>query len=473
MIHNFVITRPGARLKVVAAALELGADGPGRNFVPALLDVLWSTPALNPGQSAVLRFNAPSEEGVYPYVCTFPGHGFAMFGAMYVTRGPLPPLAADRNIPPEAAVAAGKPRPGDGLLVVKDRPVISRTFLPDCGPAAIAVGMPGGQSYCFDAALCQLRYAWRGAFLDNTDQWRSKGDMWSQVLGRIYYRAPDQPWLRLGRPDHLPVVRWRGYRLRSGSPEFDFELDGHPVREWVQPRPAGDGLEITYSLASLDVALYLKVDPAGGAAFSASAGNWTDGTLQLRPSEAARFMIDLVERPKVEPLRYWSMNDTLWRSADVDPPPGVIGRGFAPGGEEEKRRTLWSGVEASDLRDGATLACWVRLRGDAAFTQAQPLFAAAGAILLAPPWRDRAWHHLAGVYPSGSGPGRLYVDGVEEKDGLAPLPPSFADLEIGSVGGRYLDGTLDEVRIYDRALDAGAVARLYRQEAEKGKLSPP
>src|SRR5688572_16417898 len=63
MMHNLVITRPGARMKVVEAALALGADGPARNFVPATDLVLWSTAVINPGGSTQLSFTAPREEG--------------------------------------------------------------------------------------------------------------------------------------------------------------------------------------------------------------------------------------------------------------------------------------------------------------------------------------------------------------------------------------------------------------------------
>ena len=92
MMHNLVITRPGARAAVVEAALALGENGPARNFVPASDQVLWATPVLNPGGNARLTFTAPPDEGVFPYVCTFPGHGLVMFGAMYVGRNvALPP----------------------------------------------------------------------------------------------------------------------------------------------------------------------------------------------------------------------------------------------------------------------------------------------------------------------------------------------------------------------------------------------
>jgi azurin len=32
----------------------------------------------------VLEFDAPAEPGLYPYLCTFPGHGMLMNGIMTV-----------------------------------------------------------------------------------------------------------------------------------------------------------------------------------------------------------------------------------------------------------------------------------------------------------------------------------------------------------------------------------------------------
>ena len=34
----------------------------------------------------VLRFRAPAEPGIYPYVCTFPGHWVVMNGEMVVAK---------------------------------------------------------------------------------------------------------------------------------------------------------------------------------------------------------------------------------------------------------------------------------------------------------------------------------------------------------------------------------------------------
>src|SRR5262249_9642983 len=152
--------------------------------------IIAAMPIVNPGGNARLTFTAPSTEGVYPYVCTFPGHGLVMYGVMYVARNAkLPPIAEDPNVPPVVTAAT---------TVALAHPTLQRTFLPDCGPAAIAVGLPGGQAYCFDATQCRMRYAWRDGFIDNATQLLGKGDQFASVIGRVYYRAGPTARLRVG-----------------------------------------------------------------------------------------------------------------------------------------------------------------------------------------------------------------------------------------------------------------------------------
>src|SRR4051812_22841861 len=97
MAHNFVLIAPGSRLEIVNAALTMPVT-PEQTFIPQSDSILQHTPVLTPGKSATLEFTAPETEGVYPYVCTYPGHGVIMYGAMYVTtqaEAKLPPLAND------------------------------------------------------------------------------------------------------------------------------------------------------------------------------------------------------------------------------------------------------------------------------------------------------------------------------------------------------------------------------------------
>ncbi|NRB73994.1 MAG: hypothetical protein HRU46_06520, partial [Verrucomicrobiales bacterium] len=53
-------------------------------FVPKSDKILHHSKLLEPNTSETMRFHAPKTPGVYPYVCTFPGHWIIMKGEMVV-----------------------------------------------------------------------------------------------------------------------------------------------------------------------------------------------------------------------------------------------------------------------------------------------------------------------------------------------------------------------------------------------------
>jgi azurin len=227
MVHNLVITRPGARERVVQAALALGAGAADRNFVPPSPDVLWATKVVPTDQAVTLRFTAPTIAGDYPYVCTLPGHGLVMFGTMRVTNTPGPPVMT----PIEPAERAGA---GDGGVAIS-RATVVRTFMPDAGPASIAVQLPGGASYVFDAGAGRFRYAWTGGGVIVPS---SPERGLARITGQVFYREPAFP-LRLGASQATPpkLVEFKGYsRDAAGIPEFEVVVDGVTIRERVEVR---------------------------------------------------------------------------------------------------------------------------------------------------------------------------------------------------------------------------------------------
>jgi azurin len=99
--HNLIVTQPGARQSIVNAALRLGIKGKAMNYIPEKKEVLWTIPLLSHGEADSVTFIAPMKIGVYPYVCTMPGHGSVMYGALYVKPdGKMPDIKSDVNIPP-------------------------------------------------------------------------------------------------------------------------------------------------------------------------------------------------------------------------------------------------------------------------------------------------------------------------------------------------------------------------------------
>ncbi|WP_256297078.1 PKD domain-containing protein [Haloarchaeobius salinus] len=80
---------------------------------------------------------------------------------------------------------------------------------------------------------------------------------------------------------------------------------------------------------------------------------------------------------------------------------------------------------------------------------------------------DGAWHHVVLTRNADSGETRVYVDGVLEdtatSDAGAKTTPFSGIGVIEDTGGspEYLDGRLDEVRLYDRALSDAEARALY------------
>ncbi len=86
MPHNFVIVQPGGLEEVgmLAETTGLRPDAFARQFVPPSEKVLFHGRLLQPRQTERLSFTMPTKPGVYPYLCTFPGHWRRMYGALYV-----------------------------------------------------------------------------------------------------------------------------------------------------------------------------------------------------------------------------------------------------------------------------------------------------------------------------------------------------------------------------------------------------
>ena len=81
MPHNWMVVRTGTEAAVALAGLNAGKDA---QYVPKSDDVIAATPLAPPGGTAELTFTAPAP-GVYPYICTVPGHYMLMKGKLTVT----------------------------------------------------------------------------------------------------------------------------------------------------------------------------------------------------------------------------------------------------------------------------------------------------------------------------------------------------------------------------------------------------
>lgn len=113
MPHNLAIVQPGALQEIgeLAEATARDADAKQRQYVPKSGKVMLASKLIEPGTTQALSFEAPKTPGIYPYVCTYPGHWRRMFGAMYVVEN-LEAYTAD----PAAYLAASNLEAKDELL---------------------------------------------------------------------------------------------------------------------------------------------------------------------------------------------------------------------------------------------------------------------------------------------------------------------------------------------------------------------
>lgn len=95
MPHNLVFCRPSAGpddkgLEVAQAGWALGEKGIPAGWIPQHPRVLAHSKLLDPHKTEVIKFTAPDKAGVYPFVCTVPGHAAIMNGSMRVQTEPKP-----------------------------------------------------------------------------------------------------------------------------------------------------------------------------------------------------------------------------------------------------------------------------------------------------------------------------------------------------------------------------------------------
>ena len=239
--HNIIICTPGSTggkdkgEELIKAVLELGARGQELGWEPkGHPRILHSSGMIQPGKETVIWFEAPRQEGNYPYVCTYPGHFTLMNGMMTVSRKSSP------------GVVRGKARkdPFYTSPGMRRRPQVRRIFMPEAGPAAIAVAVNDDLHYCWDAGQCRLRYVWKGDFVDGWDVWKGNGNGLASIEGEVLYREEASP-LDLGTEAGTEAgsPRFRGYSLQDGLPTFRWEQGGTQVEERIQPSKDGKSLE--------------------------------------------------------------------------------------------------------------------------------------------------------------------------------------------------------------------------------------
>ncbi|MFY7819010.1 MAG: c-type cytochrome [Akkermansiaceae bacterium] len=166
------------------------------------------------------------------------------------------------------------------------RPQVQRIFLPNAGPASIAVALDQTNSLCWDAGECRLRYAWNGGFIDGFPYWRGNGSSVAALVGTVKYTEAASPF------GPVSEMKFLGYNLKDKLPTFRYKIGTRTVTERFTPVKEGIGFQRTFTIAPTpDKPLSLEFTKQDGADITCDKGVMNDGKLTIAPTDAATFTL--------------------------------------------------------------------------------------------------------------------------------------------------------------------------------------
>lgn len=179
---------------------------------------------------------------------------------------------------------AGDPYASSAIYGV--RPQVQRIFLPNAGPASIAVALDQTNSLCWDAGECRLRYAWTGGFIDGFPYWRGNGSSVAAVVGTVKYTEAQSPF---GKNQD---VKFLGYTMKDKLPTFRYVMGARKVTERFAPVKEGQGFQRTFTVSPTpDQPLQLEFNAQDGVSISCDKGVMNGGKLTIAPADTATFTL--------------------------------------------------------------------------------------------------------------------------------------------------------------------------------------
>ncbi len=284
MVHNLLIVEPGAADEVAQLALELGGEGPARHWVPATPSVLHATDTVEGGDSRTLRFTAPEVEGVYPYVCTIPGHAQTMRGRMHVTTD------EQRLAPPRRDDDDGEDEPGKPEQALRYERMDTGPFYSGvitAGDATLDKGLTlrlgehGHAAMHFDTDLLRVSAAWTGAGLEfhAEHDYGVRNDPPPSAAGEIQFTSSARAGWRRTRDERFtdprprpfgpmpsPHGRYRGVYLRGDRAVLHYELHDTTIYEspWYVHEGELDAFVRDVRVEAMDEPLVMMLFEAAG-----------------------------------------------------------------------------------------------------------------------------------------------------------------------------------------------------------------
>ncbi len=187
----------------------------------------------------------------------------------------------------EQVMEEGDPYEDSPTQVV--RPQIQRIFMPDAGPAAIAIALDEKVSLCWDAGECRLRYSWTGDFIDGFPYWKGNGSKLAEIRGDVRYVETSSPFERDGE------VKFGGYRVEDGLPILRYRVGERRITETYGVGGEEDGFTRKFTMdPPLEEDLVLSFPSDQKVQMTSDKGEWSGRQLRVRAEDTSEFTITTI-----------------------------------------------------------------------------------------------------------------------------------------------------------------------------------
>ncbi|HUF63936.1 MAG TPA: PA14 domain-containing protein [Verrucomicrobiales bacterium] len=373
--HNWVLCAPAEDrgMEVAQAAWEMGVLGLERDWIPDHPGILAASRMLQPHETQILEIDVPGQTGVYPYVCTFPGHAMLMNGIMRVT-GPGQGIAdltyrfylgAFERVPDFDALRPHREgKLEDGLLGFRlddYREQFAVEFhgyldAPQDGQYRFFLASDDGANLFLDGRKIIDNDGIHGSGAIRERRLQLNKGRKELRLGYFEASGEEELFLAWSGPgfeetalsEWVPASRRRGERVRDPvQPGIPLVPEDEPVvyREFIQgASPRGiavgypGGLNVVWDAGPMNLALIWR------GAFIDAQRHWTDRGAGFQPPLG----YDVFSPAPGQPLAILEREDTPWPAAG-NPPAGYRFRGYRLDGD---RRPVflfdWEGLRFED-----------------------------------------------------------------------------------------------------------------------------
>ena len=173
-------------------------------------------------------------------------------------------------------------------ISVHHHPVVMRVHVEEAAARSIAVGLPHGINYCFDADACCVQFGWGGAYLDVGPDRDGRGGRPCKTLGQRFQVGNIGFPLRTADGREEPS-RFLGYST-DGTPSFTINWGGKEVHWSIAAAKGGVGLEYSFAIPAAHEDVQFVIDH-NDLKLASSTGQWQDGTLTVPAQHAKKFTV--------------------------------------------------------------------------------------------------------------------------------------------------------------------------------------